>query len=356
MQLKKTKAGGVMRYKIGITIGDPAGIGSEIVLKALSDKRIYERCIPVVIGDLDAINKAMEFAPDILGINWIRTPAEAQGHFGVVDFIDLGILEGHKWEYGKVQQICGEASFQYITTAIDFAMKGELHGIATAPINKEALSLSGHESSGQTAVFAKYTNTKNYNMLLIAPDLRVMHVTTHLALNEACEKVRSQPKLVERTIMMANDAMHLIGFESPRIAVTGLNPHASENGLFGDAEAVSIVPAIEKCKANGLNIDGPLSADTAFVKAVGGAYDVVVAMYHDQGHIPLMLRSFRDNEQTGKFSLSSSVNMNVGLPIIRTSVIHGTAFSVAGKGVANEKSLVEAILLATDVASVKFKD
>lgn len=345
-----------MRYKFGITIGDPAGVGSEIVVKALSDKRVYEKCIPVVIGDLEALNKAMQFAPDILGVNWIRTPEEAQGHFGVIDFIDLGVLEGHSWEYGKVQPLCGEASFRYITTAIDYAMKGELHGVVTAPISKEAVNVAGHAFSGQTEIFAKYTNTKHYNMLLTAPGLRVMHVTTHMALREACDIIRAHPELVEETIFMARDAMHLLGNDTPRIAVAGLNPHASEHGLFGDDEKISITPAIEKCKAQGLDVTGPLPAETLFVNAIAGDYDVVVAMYHDQGHVPLMLRSFKHDERTGKFTLGTSVNMNVGLPIIRTSVIHGTAFSLAGKGTVNEHSLLDAIFMAADIAAVKFRE
>jgi len=348
------KAGGLMRYRLGITMGDPAGIGSEIIVKALSDRAIYDCCIPVVIGDLEALQRVIKYAPEILTINDIKSPEEAQGQFGIIDFIDLGVLKGQLWEYGKVQAICGEASFQYITTAIDLAMKGQLHAVVTAPINKEALNLAGHAFAGHTEIFAKYTDTKNYSMLLTARNLRVVHVTTHVSMRNACDIIRENPKRVEDTILLAKEAMHLLGNDSPKIAVAALNAHCSEHGLFGDEEEKSIEPAIAKCKAAGVNVEGPIPPDTVFVKAISGKYDIVVAMYHDQGHIPLKMVGFKLDAKTNKFTSMAGVNITVGLPIIRTSVDHGTAYGHAGMGFANEQSLLDAIYTAAAMSEVKF--
>ena len=343
-----------MRYTLGITMGDPAGIGAEITVKALSDKAVYERCVPVVIGDGAVLRKMLHCSNEVLAINTIKSPAEAKGHFGVIDLIDLGMIKEGGWEFGKVQKNCGDASFNYVTTGIELAMKGGLHAVVTGPINKEAINLAGHAYAGHTEIFAKYTGTEDYGMLLTAPGLRVVHVTTHVSMRGACDVIREHPERVETTIELAKEAMHLLGNDNPRIVVAGLNAHCSEHGLFGDEENVSIIPAIEKCRAKGIDVDGPIPPDTVFVKAIAGKYDIVVAMYHDQGHIPLKLCGFKLDSKTNKFTAMSGVNITVGLPIIRTSVDHGTAFGHAGMGFANEQSLVDAIYTACDMAAVKF--
>lgn len=345
-----------MRYKIGITMGDPAGIGPEITVKTLSDKRIYERCIPIVIGDAAVLKKVLFCSPEVLAINTINSPAEAKGVFGIIDLIDLKLIEENGWEFGKVQKNCGEASFQYVTKGIEYALKGDLHAVVTGPINKEAINLAGHAFAGHTEIFAKYTNTKDYGMLLTAPGLRIVHVTTHVSMRQACDIIREHPERVEKTIELAKEAMHLLGNDNPKIAVAGLNAHCSEHGLFGDEEEVSIEPAIARCKAKGIDVEGPIPPDTVFVKALGGKYDIAVAMYHDQGHIPLKLCGFKLDAKTNKFVNMSGVNITVGLPVIRTSVDHGTAFGHAGMGLANEQSLIDAIYTACDMAAVKFKD
>jgi 4-hydroxythreonine-4-phosphate dehydrogenase len=239
----------------------------------------------------------------------------------------------------------GEAAFQYVVRAIKDAMAGRIAGVVTGPINKEAVNLAGRHYAGHTEIFADYTNAKNYGMLLSGGGLNVIHVTTHVSMRRACDMVCDKERVLN-TIRLADLGLRLMGREKRRIGVAGFNAHASENGLFGDEEARGIIPAIEAAKAGGLDVTGPVPPDTVFVKALGGQFDVVVAMYHDQGHIPLKLSGFRMDPATGLYSQMSGVNATIGLPIIRTSVDHGTAFDKAGKNQANEESLVDAINMA----------
>lgn len=342
------------RHKLAITMGDPSGIGAEIAVKTLAHEHIYEECIPIVIGDTAAIADALSFTGLPLQIREIRSPAQAQGEYGVIDLIDLGYLTPGSWAYKKVCKLSGEASFAYIIKGIELAMDRQVDAVVTGPINKEAINLAGHHYSGHTEIFADYTHTKTYGMLLISNSLRVIHVTTHMSMRDACDVIRENPSKVEAAIHLAHDAMRELGIEAPRIAVAGLNAHASENGLFGDEEAVSIIPAILSAKRDGLNVDGPVPPDTVFVKAMAGQYDVVVAMYHDQGHIPLKLSGFKLDTATNRYVAMSGVNVTTGLPIIRTSVDHGTAFGKAGEGRANEESLVDAIKIAVIMAQKRF--
>ena len=226
--------------------------------------------------------------------------------------------------------------------------------MATAPINKEALHLSGHNFSGHTEIFAHYTGAKEYAMLLVHGPLRVIHCTTHVSLRQACDLVRT-PRVLE-TIRLAARALSELGIRNGRIAVAGLNPHSSDNGLFGEEEAREILPAVEAARAEGLDVTGPVPPDSVFVRALGGEFDIVVAMYHDQGHIPLKLAGFRMDPATGKYTSMSGINTTIGLPIIRTSVDHGTAFDRAGRGVANEGSMVEAIEVAVQMAKARGGD
>lgn len=322
-------------------MGDPAGIGPEVVVKALADKGIYEKCIPIVIGDYEALQDAIGFSGLNLALSEIRAPSDAEGRYGAVEFIHLNYLKPGSWEYKKNSALCGEAAFQYVVYAIRLAMEGKVDAVITAPISKESINMAGHPYSGHTEIFAEYTGTKDYAMLLASGSLRVIHVTTHCALVEACRMIRKERVL--KVIRLASQGCRMLGIEQPRIGVAGLNPHCSENGLFGTEEANEIIPAVREAQSEGINVQGPESPDTVFVKCKAGIYDIVVAMYHDQGHIPLKLDSFQWNEAEGKYSSVKGINTTIGLPIIRVSVDHGTAFGKAGEGRANADSIIEAI-------------
>ena len=341
-----------MRPILGITMGDPAGIGAEISVKALMKKEVYNKCIPIVIGDYEAIRDANEFCKTGLQLREIKEVEEARGEFGTIEYINLGLLAPGSWEYKKVQKICGEASFQYVVKGIELAMAGKIHAVITGPINKEAINLAGHHYSGHTEIFADYTKTKDYGMLLISDSLKVIHVSTHCSLREACD--RATKARVLSVIKLADEGLRLMDYKGPKIAVAGLNPHCSENGMFGWEEEKEIIPAIEEAKKLGINVDGPVPPDTVFVKCQAGQYDVVVAMYHDQGHIPLKLGGFKLDLETNRYSSVSGVNCTIGLPIIRSSVDHGTAFGKAGEGRANEESLIDAMNVGLVMARNKF--
>jgi 4-hydroxythreonine-4-phosphate dehydrogenase len=337
------------RPLIGISIGDPAGIGPEVCLKALFLPEIYEQCVPVVYADRQVLEDALELTGKNFTLNAVDAPARAEGRPGTIDFIDGGIITGKgQYRYGQLAVLCGEASFQYVIRAIKDAMAGRVAAVVTGPINKEAVNLAGHHYAGHTEIFAAYTNTANYGMLLSAAGLNVIHVTTHVSLREACGLITRERVL--STIRLADLALRLMGLERRRIAVAGLNPHASENGLFGDQEERAIAPAVNDARAGGLDVTGPLPPDTVFVKALGGQADIVVAMYHDQGHIPLKLLGFRLDSSTGLFTRMSGVNITIGLPIIRSSVDHGTAYDRAGKNQANGQSMADAIAMAVTFA------
>lgn len=339
---------------LAITMGDAAGIGAEIAVKALGHKSIYDKCIPVVIGDLEPMRDAVSFTGTNLRFNIIHEPKEAKGQFGEIDLIDMGFLKPKGWEYKAVSDKTGKASYEYIVKGINLALKGEVHAVVTCPINKEAIHKAGYHFAGHTEIFAYHTKCRNYAMMLVSDALRVIHCTTHVSLKQACGLVTKER--VYDVIRLADEALKLMGINKPRIGVAGLNPHSSEHGLFGDEEQKWISPAIEEAKANGCIVEGPIPPDTVFVKALAGQYDIVVAMYHDQGHIPLKLIGFKLSSDTHRQESISGVNITVGLPIIRTSVDHGTAYDKAGEGRANEGSLVEAIDLAVSMTNHKFPD
>ena len=297
-----------MKPVIAISMGDPAGIGAEITVKALQGRGISEKCVPVVVGDSAAIRDAIRFCKLDLKVEEIEAPAEARDEDGVINLIDLKLLSPGGWEYKKAAAHTGEASFRYVVKSIELAMSGKADAVVTGPISKEAINMAGHHYSGHTEIFAGYTGTGSYGMLLSGGGLRVIHVTTQMSLE-----------------------------------VAGLNPHASENGLFGTQERESIIPAVEQAAAEGIEVSGPVPPDTVFVKALGGQFDIVVAMYHDQGHIPIKLCGFRMDPETGKYTSMSGINCTIGLPFIRSSVDHGTAYGKAGEGRANPDSMVEAI-------------
>ena len=329
-----------MTYRpvIGITMGDAAGVGPEIIMKALTHRAVYEQCRPLVIGDTARLRDAAQRAGVALEVRSIERPADAAFRYGVVDCIDLGLIPADL-PYGKLSPIAGDAAYQYIARTVELTSAGELDAICTAPLNKEALHAGGHIFPGHTEMLAHLTGIEEVSMMLVAPNLRVIHVTTHIGLLDAIRRI--EPGLVQRTIERAHATLVRAGIDNPRIGVCGINPHAGENGLFGDGEEEEkIIPAVQVLQARGWRVEGPLPADTLFFRAGRGDFDVVVAMYHDQGHGPVKV-----------MGLEAGVNVTVGLPVIRTSVDHGTAFDIAGKGIADERSMLEAFRQACELAT-----
>ena len=331
---------------IGITMGDPAGIGAEIIVKALSKKELYKKSRPVVIGSRCVMEDALKFIPSNLKLNVIKNTEEIKGEFGIIDFIDLDNIKLDEFNYGKVSAKAGQASLDYIYKGIDLAMEGLVDAVVTGPIHKEAIKAAGSPYAGHTEIFASRTKTKNYAMMLADENLRVIHVSTHVSLRQACDLVKKERVLT--AIHLADKVLKDLRIKNPKIGVAGLNPHAGEGGLFGKEEIEEIIPAIEKAKKENITVDGPVPPDTIFSKVIGGQYDIAVVMYHDQGHIPMKVTGFKYNKSTNKWLSMSGVNVTVGLPIIRTSVDHGVAFGKAGEGRANEESMVEAIKMAID--------
>lgn len=338
---------------LGITMGDPASVGPEITVKALVNTEIYDRCRPLVIGDAEVMKKAVEIVgrQGQVEIHSVKAVEEALFQPGTIDVYDMGIVDIDKLEYGKVSQMGGEAAFQYVKKVIELAMSGEADATVTNALNKEAINLAGHHYSGHTEIYADFTGTDKYTMLLAHENLRVVHVSTHVSLREACDRVKKQRVL--DVIRIADDACKALGIQEPKVGVAGLNPHCGENGLFGTEEIEEIAPAVAQAQAEGIQAFGPVAPDTIFSKARGGWFDVVVAMYHDQGHIPLKVVGFVYNEEQKEWNAVAGVNITLGLPIIRTSVDHGTAFGHAGKGNANELSLLNAIDYAITLANHK---
>lgn len=340
-----------MKPILAITMGDPAGIGPEITVRALNHRETYEQCRPIVTGDAAIMRQAVQLLGYDLQVNAVNNVADARFQYGTIDVYDLQCVNLSTFEFGKVQPQCGNAAFQYIKKAIELAMAGEVDGTVTAPLNKEALNLAGHHYDGHTEIYATFTHTKKYAMMLADENIRVIHVSTHVPLRKACDLVKKE-RIIEVTELI-HDACLQFGIEHPRIGIAGLNPHSSENGMFGWEEAQEIIPAVEELKARGFDVDGPVPPDSIFAKAKCGKYDGCVAMYHDQGHIPLKVCAFNWNKETGKMESAKGVNITLGLPIIRVSVDHGTAFDVAGKGIASEDAMMLSIDYATRMAKYK---
>ena len=334
---------------IGITMGDPASIGPEISVKALTDPKVLDMCDPLIIGDAAVMEDAVKVVcPGQVKVRAVKNVGEAVFEPGVINVYDMGLVDMDRLEYGKVSAMCGEAAFRYVEKVIQLAMDGEIDATVTNALNKAAINLAGHHFAGHTEIYAHFTGTKNYTMMLAHENLRVVHVSTHVSLREACDRVKKERVLT--CIRIADDACRRLGIESPRVAVAGLNPHSGEGGLFGREEIDEISPAIDQARALGINADGPVPPDTVFSKARGGWYDIVVAMYHDQGHIPLKVTGFVYDQASGRWSNVAGVNVTLGLPIIRASVDHGTAFGHAHQGLANPISLINAIEYAAKFA------
>ena len=341
---------------LAITAGDPAGSGPEITVKTLLSKEIYEMCRPLVIGDVNVLEQALTFTglSDKLSVRGIKDVKDAGFEYGTIDVYDMAMIPDlTALEVGKVSALAGEAAFQYVVKAIDLAMRGEVDGTITNAISKEAIHQAGHHYSGHTEIYAEYTGTKKYSMMLAHNDFRVVHVSTHVSLMEAC--LRCKKERVLEVIRIAHQACKDLGIQDPKIAVAGLNPHCGENGLFGREEIEEITPAIEAAKEEGINAIGPCPPDTVFPQAIGGWYDIVVCMYHDQGHIPTKVQGFVYDREKQQWNAVAGVNITLGLPIIRVSVDHGTAFDHAGKGDANELSLFNAIEYGARLADTRKK-
>ena len=319
-------------------MGDGAGVGPEIVVAALLDDSIAGACKPVVTGDIPRL----KLAASVLGLaarfNKVDSVGDAVFDHGAINVIDPGLLPADL-PWGQISAVAGDAAFQYVRIACELANSGEIDAICTAPLNKEAMHLGGHIFPGHTEVLAELMGTAEVSMMLSTPKLKVIHVTTHMGLIDAIARI--EPGLVERTIRRGYEALVRSGVATPKIGVCAINPHAGENGLFGyGEEATKITPGIQAAQAAGIDVTGPLSADTLFFLAGRGDYDLVVAMYHDQGHGPVKV-----------LGIEVGVNITVGLPVIRTSVDHGTAFDIAGTGKVDTRSMVEAMRQAIELAT-----
>lgn len=340
------------RPLLAVTMGDPAGVGPEIIVKALGQTRLYDICIPVVIADTMVMEHAVSgIVRSSASINEVRTPGEAKGVPGTIDIFPLEGLELGGFSPGKLDARCGNAAFQAVKTAIQLALAHKVDGTVTAPLNKEAMHLAGHLYDGHTEIYAKLTKAERYSMMLADGRLRVVHVTTHMPLANV-----SQALTVERildVIRLGHEACRNLGIDKPRIGVAGFNPHAGENGLFGTEEQTTIGPAVLKAQQEGIDATGPFPPDTVFCRAAGGGFDLVVAMYHDQGHLPLKMQSFIYDDATATWSGMTGVNVTLGLPIIRASVDHGTAFENAGRNVASHQGMINAIEYAAMLAAGK---
>jgi 4-hydroxythreonine-4-phosphate dehydrogenase len=334
----------VKRPILGVTMGDPAGVGPEIIARAFAEPSVIADSRPVVIGSAAIMKEALGLVGSPLALHVVREIADARWASRTLECVDLGNVDAATLPRGEVSAAAGRAAYDYIERAVRLAQAGEIHGIVTAPVNKEALAAAGVRHSGHTEILAELSHTRDYAMLLMGKELRVIHVTTHVALRRVPDLVTRDRVLT--TIRLAQRTMEGLGKPRARIAVAGLNPHAGEDGLFGDEEKREIVPAITAAQAEGMTVVGPVPADTLFSRARGGEFDIVVAMYHDQGHIPVKTLGFEYDESRKTWTGLSGVNVTVGLPFLRVSVDHGTAFDRAWKGTANHESMTEAIEVA----------
>jgi 4-hydroxythreonine-4-phosphate dehydrogenase len=321
------------RPLIGIPLGDPAGVGPEIVVKALGEGGLYERCRPVVVGDNGVISNALKICSVKSKINVIDMPEQGAYEEGTIDVIDLDNVDINELKIGSVQALGGKAAFEYIKRSVELALAGRIDAIATTPINKESLKAAGVPFIGHTEILAGLTGTKDPLTMFEVKGLRVFFLSRHVSLRKACKMVTKERILdyIER----CTKALERLGVTEGTMAVAGLNPHSGEHGLFGDEEVKEVEPAVKEAQSRGYNVTGPVSADSVFHLALQDRYNSVLSLYHDQGHIA-----------TKTLDFERTIAITNGLPFLRTSVDHGTAFDIAGTGVASEVSMTEAILLA----------
>ena len=322
---------------VAITMGDPCGIGPEVVVKALADPWVYASCRPLVVGNTYALQRAVDLIGSPLRVNRLDDPSTGGQDPNAVDVVDIGNLNPEAITVGQINPTCGKAAMEWVTKAGELAQAGTVDALATAPLNKEAASLAGYKAIGHMELLQELTGSKTVATMLMAKSLRVVHLTTHRSLRVACDYVK-QDRILE-FLQITHDSFVRWGFDRPRIAAAALNPHGSDGGLLGNEEAEEIAPAVAAAQERGINASGPIPADIVFHHAIEGRYDVVLAMFHDQGHIPVKVHGFEE-----------SITANLGLPFVRTSVDHGTAFDIAGQGIASHTSMLEAIRLAVALA------
>jgi len=320
---------------LAITMGDPAGVGPEVIAKALDRPEVWDVCRPVVVGDAGWMEQATRIVGTGRPVRGLQVIGEA-GSGDTLDVLDLANLDVGRLVRGQVSPQAGQAAYEYIRRAVDLALAGEAAGVVTAPINKEALHVAGVPYAGHTELLAALCGAREVAMLLVSDKLRVSHVSTHVSLRQALERV--SVGRITRVVGLTHTALRRMGISAPRIAVAGLNPHAGEGGLFGSEEIEIVGPAVAAARAEGMDVTGPYPPDSVFLRASQGEFDAVIAMYHDQGHIPAKLLGFYEG-----------VNVTLGLPIVRTSVDHGTAFDIVGTGRADERSLLAALRLAAQM-------
>lgn len=332
-------------------MGDPASIGPEIAVKALEKKELYDICRPLVVGDVGVFRQIVERLSLGVKIHPIEKVTDAAFQPGEIDVLDLHNVDLDKLVFGEVSPMAGNAAFEAVKKVIELAMAKEVDATVTGPINKKSINEAGHHFAGHTEIYAHYTGTSKYGMLLVEDNLKVIHVSTHVSLRQACDLVKKDRVLA--VIELLQNGLKQLGETNLRIGVAGLNPHAGDSGLFGTEDDQEILPAVLEARKRGYDVDGPVPPDTLFAKAATGAYGGVVAMYHDQGHIPFKLSGFSWNAAKQRMDSVKGVNITMGLPIIRTSVDHGTAFEIAGKGIASPDAMVLAIEAAVQLSKNK---
>lgn len=339
---------------LAVTMGDPAGIGPEIIAKVFASEMVYQKSHPIVVGHPDIMRKAVGLLGSETQVNVLSRIEEARFEKGIMNVYTIECERIGEIEYGEVSAVAGDLAFRSVIAAIDLAMRKQVDGTVTGPIHKESIHQAGHQYAGHTEIYAHYTDTKKYAMLLVEEHFKVIHVSTHVSLRQACDLVKTDRVL--EVIHLMCDGLKRLKIENPRIGVAGLNPHASDGGLFGTEENEEILPAVLQAQREGINVEGPVPPDTLYAMAYGGKYDGCVAMYHDQGHIPFKVIGFNWDQENKKMKSVKGVNVTLGLPIVRTSVDHGTAFEIAGEGIASPDALFHAIEYAERLTQTQTYD
>lgn len=327
---------------LAVTMGDPAGTGPELIAKAFAEREVRQLARLVVVGDADILREATAIAGAEVTVRGVKSPAEVGDDPARIDVIDLHNVPAGALRRGTESPLSGKAAYDYIRGAVEFTLRGETHAVVTSAINKASLHAAGYHYDGHTELLAELCGNPRVTMMLVAGNLRVCHVSTHVSLREAIDRVR--PERINAVLRLADAGIRELGVEAPRLAVAGLNPHAGEGGLFGDEEQKYIAPAIATAKAEGLKVSGPYAGDTVFFRTLQGEFDGAIAMYHDQGHVAAKM-----------LGIWQGVNVTLGLPIIRTSVEHGTDFANAGTGRGDPRSLVQALKLAATMAGNRLR-
>ena len=323
---------------IAITLGDPCGIGPEVIAKALSIPEVTNKCTPLVIGNADILRKAIDLTSKTLSIEVVKSPTQIKPNPGCISVLDMKNLDAMDVQPGQISPTAGKAAMEWVVRAGELCMEGTVAAMATAPLHKLAAKLAGYEDIGHMEILQRLSGSPKVLTMLTSKGLRVVHLTTHRSLKRACEFVTRENVL--EALLLTNKVFQTWGIKEPRLGVAALNPHASDGGLIGDEEEKEIAPAIQAAQEQGVNATGPIPADTVFLQGIRGDYDAVLAMYHDQGHIPVKVYGFEE-----------SITVNLGLPFIRTSVDHGTAFDIAWQGKADPTSMAAAVTTAVDLAS-----